>query len=136
MYDADRKLRHVLARDDGAASFAVSGLAVSKEGMLAVLDPGLLLGLGPSRRDESTRIVIVEPDHRLAGLLVDGLGEIRDVEDDELGPPPPNLPPQIASMLSGPAATGAAPPWSPAPRGAAGWKRNLSGPGSSSRWWA
>jgi len=80
---------------------AIAGITSLRGEILAVLDPAVLLGLPPCSRDPSARIVIVEPDERAAGLLVDALGSIRDVSSEQIGPVPPNVPPEIASMLRG-----------------------------------
>lgn len=80
---------------------AIAGLTNLRGEILAVLDAAVLLGLPPCRRGLSARIVIVEPDDRAAGLLVDGLGSIRDVPADGIGPVPPTVPPHVAPMLSG-----------------------------------
>lgn len=87
---------------------SIAGLANLRGDILAVVDVAVMLGLPPSRRDPSTRIVVVKSQEmassgqpRVAGLLVDRLGPIRDVFDAALEPPPPTLPPSVASMLAG-----------------------------------
>lgn len=79
----------------------IAGLTNLRGEILAVLDPAVLLGLPPCARGNGARIVIVEPDDRAAGLLVDGLGVIRDVDDDAIGPVPPNVPAAVAAVLEG-----------------------------------
>lgn len=79
----------------------VAGITNLRGEILAILDPGLLLGMGSNRRDASTRILIVEPDHRAAGLLVDGLSTIRDVAAEDIQPVPSTVPAEIAAMLRG-----------------------------------
>jgi purine-binding chemotaxis protein CheW len=69
--------------------------------ILAVLDTAVMLGLPPSSRDPSSRILIVEPDGRAAGLLVDALGAIRTADAGGLGPIPPTVSPSVAAVLSG-----------------------------------
>jgi purine-binding chemotaxis protein CheW len=80
---------------------SVAGIINLRGEIVAVLDPGVLLGLPPARIGEETRIVIVEPDERTAGLLADRVGSIREVEDETLGPVPDTVPPPIAAMLRG-----------------------------------
>ena len=80
---------------------SIAGITNLRGEILAVLDPAVLLGLPPCTRGPSARIVIVEPDHRRAGLLVDRLGTIRDVDDALIGPVPPTVPSRVASMLDG-----------------------------------
>jgi len=77
----------------------VAGITNLRGDILAVLDVAVMLGLPPCRRDPSSRILIVEPDDRCAGFLVEGLGTIRDVADEDLGPVPPTIPQSVASML-------------------------------------
>jgi purine-binding chemotaxis protein CheW len=80
---------------------SIAGITNLRGEILAVLDPAVLLGLPPCPRGPATRIVIVEPDDRRAGLLVDALGPIRDVSAEQIGPVPPSIAPAIAAMLDG-----------------------------------
>lgn len=80
---------------------AVAGVTNLRGEILAVLDVSVMLGLPPNRRDPSARIVIVEPDERCAGLLVDSLGIIRDVDPAQIGPVPPTVSADVAAMLEG-----------------------------------
>lgn len=80
---------------------SLAGVCNLRGEILAVLDPALLLGLRPSRRDREARIVIVNPDERSAGLLVDRLGPVRVFDPEALAPPPPTLSPAVAAMLAG-----------------------------------
>lgn len=79
----------------------VAGVANLRGEVLAVLDPGLLLGLAPSRRDATTRIVVLQHGDKAAGLLVDGLGSIRDIDDDVVEPVPATVEPHIARLFRG-----------------------------------
>ena len=80
---------------------SVAGITNLRGEILAVLDPAVLLGLRPCARGPGARIVIVEPDDRRAGLLVDGLGPIRDVDEELVVPVPPTAPKAVAAMLEG-----------------------------------
>ena len=79
----------------------VVGITNLRGEILAILDPAQLLGLPKTRVTEATRIVIVEPNDRAAGLLVDELGSIREVGDDALEPVPSTFSNDIAAVLSG-----------------------------------
>ncbi len=79
----------------------VMGITSLRGEILAILDPARLLGLPPTRIQESTRIVIVEDDDRAAGLLVDDLGSIRELDDDSLADTPSTFDSEIAAVLSG-----------------------------------
>ena len=79
----------------------VAGITNLRGEILAVLDPAALLGLGRAKRDAGTRILIVEVDDRSAGLLVDSLGVLRDVDESAIDPVPSTVPAEIAAMLRG-----------------------------------
>jgi len=85
----------------------VAGITNLRGEILAVLDVALLLGLPPSRRDPSTRILVVDaepPDDRpvrSAGLLVDRLGPIRDIGAGDIVPVPVTMPASEAALLEG-----------------------------------
>ncbi len=79
----------------------VIGILNLRGEILAVLDPGRLLGLGATAVREGTRIVIIEAGPRCAGLVVDALGSIREVETAALAPAPSTISPEIASLLLG-----------------------------------
>lgn len=74
----------------------VAGLINLRGEILVVLDVGVLLGGRASRRDPRCRIVVVDVEDqgqtRSAGLLVDGLGPIRDSGTHPLTGPPTTLP--------------------------------------------
>lgn len=80
---------------------SIAGITNLRGEILAVLDPAVLLGLPACARGPSARIVIVQPDDRRAGLLVDALGTIREVDEELMGPVPPTVPPAVAAMLDG-----------------------------------
>lgn len=78
----------------------IAGITNLRGDVLAVLDPGVLLGLAPCARTRSARILVVEPaPKRRAGLLVDRLGALREIE--HLDDPPKTLAAGIAGVLRG-----------------------------------
>lgn len=83
----------------------VAGLINLRGEILVVLDVGALLGGRPSRRDPRCRIVVVDVEEdgqtRSAGLLVDGLGPIRETGDHDLAAPPSTMPESERVYLRG-----------------------------------
>ncbi|MCA9616958.1 MAG: chemotaxis protein CheW [Myxococcales bacterium] len=80
---------------------SVLGLISLRGEILAVLDVGLLLGIGPARRDASSRLVVLDVDGRHAALLVDRLGPLLTTERSGVRPPPDTLPAPEAALLLG-----------------------------------
>jgi len=87
----------------------VAGITNLRGEILAVLDLAALLGLPATKIDEMTRIVVVEAQGRAAGLLVDELGVIRQVEADAIAPAPSTFSSEIASVVRGIIPTDGAP---------------------------
>lgn len=83
----------------------VAGLINLRGEILVVLDVGALLGGRSSRRDPRCRIVVVDVEEngqtRSAGLLVDGLGPIRETGTHTLAPPPATMPEAERIYLQG-----------------------------------
>jgi purine-binding chemotaxis protein CheW len=80
---------------------SLAGICNLRGEILAVIDPAPLLGMSPSRRERGTRIVIVQPDERAAGLIVDRLAPVRLFGDEDLQSPPSTIDPAVAGMLAG-----------------------------------
>jgi purine-binding chemotaxis protein CheW len=79
----------------------VAGICNLRGEILAVVDPGPLLGLHPGRATDG-RIVVVSPDpQRKAGLWVDMLGALYEIADEDIAPPPPTLRPETSAVLDG-----------------------------------
>jgi purine-binding chemotaxis protein CheW len=72
--------------------------------IVPAIDLGVLLGLARTELGDDSRIVVIELPLGTAGVLVDRLRDLRTL-DGELEPPPPSLPPAIAGVLLGVAAT-------------------------------
>ena len=83
----------------------VSGLLNLRGEVVAVLDLGLLLGLGRTQATPDTRIVILRGGRPgrppTAGLIVDRLTEVRAVDAAEVRPVPPTVPGDAAGYLRG-----------------------------------
>ncbi len=72
--------------------------------IVAVIDLGVLLGLGRTEVGDDSRIVVVEHQDGTAGIVVDRLRDLRTL-DAPLDPPPTNLPAMVAHLLVGVAVT-------------------------------
>ncbi len=83
----------------------VAGIVNLRGEIIAILDVGIMMGLGPNRRDPSARIVVVDVEvdgqPRSAGLLVDALGPIRDVAHDAPCTPPLTMPASVRALIEG-----------------------------------
>jgi purine-binding chemotaxis protein CheW len=72
--------------------------------IVPAIDLAVLLGMTRTELGDDSRIVVLEHALGTAGVLVDRLRHLRTL-DTELEPPPPNVPPMIASLLLGIVAT-------------------------------
>lgn len=72
--------------------------------IVPAIDLAVLLGLARTEVGDDSRIVVVEVAGGTAGIVVDRLRDLRTL-DGALDPPPGNLPPHIAGLLLGVAAT-------------------------------
>jgi purine-binding chemotaxis protein CheW len=79
----------------------VAGIMNLRGDVVAVLDLARLLGLPPIAVTEDSRIVLTRHGGMRAGLLVDGLAELRTVEIAHLEPVPATLAPEAARFLAG-----------------------------------
>ncbi len=79
----------------------VCGIINLRGDVVAVLDLAQLLGLPPTVVTDSSRIVVVQHGGRSAGVLVDGLAEVRTLDDSQLEPPPVTLSPESGGLLRG-----------------------------------
>ncbi len=72
--------------------------------IVPAIDLGVLLGLARTVVGDNSRIVVIEHAAGTAGIVVDRLRDLRTLET-ALEPPPASLPPAIAALLVGVAAT-------------------------------
>ncbi|HLU69070.1 MAG TPA: chemotaxis protein CheW [Kofleriaceae bacterium] len=79
----------------------VAGIMNLRGDVVPVLDLALLLEMPPSLVTDESRIVLVRHQDLRAGLLVDGLAELRQVDADRLEAPPATLPPEVTGLLRG-----------------------------------
>ena len=79
----------------------LAGIMNLRGDVVAVLDLSSLLGMAPSLVTDDSRIVLARHAGRRAGLLVDGLAELRSASLDQLQPAPVTLAPEVAGYLRG-----------------------------------
>ncbi len=86
------------------AASAIAGIVNLRGDVLTVIDLPVLLCGTPSRRGPGARIVVLRDApgrRRQAGLLVDGLGALRELPTTGLGPVPGTLPGPAARLIAG-----------------------------------
>jgi purine-binding chemotaxis protein CheW len=71
----------------GAPNY-VLGIINLRGNVVTVIDARLRLGLAPKEPDDSTRIVIIEANGQVVGVLVDSVAEVIDLSSDEIEPAP------------------------------------------------
>jgi purine-binding chemotaxis protein CheW len=79
----------------------LAGIMNLRGDVVAVLDLSRLLGMAPTVVTDDSRILLTRHGGKRAGLLVDGLAELRHVEADQLEPPPVTLAPEVSELLRG-----------------------------------
>lgn len=79
----------------------LAGIMNLRGDVVAVLDLSRLLGMSPTVVTDDSRVLLTRHGGRRAGLLVDGLAELRDVPPDRLEPPPVTLAPEVGELLRG-----------------------------------
>jgi len=82
----------------------LSGVFSLRGDIVPVIDLGILLGLPPTATGDDSKIVVVDHDAGVVGVVVDRLRDLRTVEGP-LDPAPPHLAPEIAGLLRGVIAT-------------------------------
>ncbi len=79
----------------------VAGIINLRGDVVAVLDLSLMLGMRPTRPDDASRILIARVGELRAGIIVDRMAELRDLDLSELQPPPPTLSSDAAALMLG-----------------------------------
>lgn len=67
----------------GAPSY-VLGIINLRGNVVTVIDTRMRFGLAPKEMDDSTRIVIIESDEQVVGILVDSVAEVVDLNTMEI----------------------------------------------------
>jgi purine-binding chemotaxis protein CheW len=80
---------------------SLAGICNLRGEILAVLDPGSLLGLSRGRASHGRIVVVAGSGGRKAGLWVDGLGPLRELGAADVMQVPPTFRPETAALLDG-----------------------------------
>ena len=79
----------------------VAGIMNLRGDVVAVLDLARLIAMPHTLVTDDSRIVLARHESRRAGLLVDGLAELRSIDLGLLEPPPATLSGEVANLLRG-----------------------------------
>ena len=79
----------------------LAGIMNLRGDVVVVLDLSRLLGMAPTVITDVSRIVLASHDGRRAGMLVDGLAELRTAERERIEPTPVTLAPEVAGLMRG-----------------------------------
>jgi purine-binding chemotaxis protein CheW len=82
----------------------VAGVFSLRGDIVPVIDLGVLLGLAATPVGADSKIVVVDHEAGVAGIVVDRLRDLRTI-DGALDPPPANLVAEVAALLEGVVAT-------------------------------
>lgn len=82
----------------------LAGVFSLRGDIVPAIDLGVLLGLPATAIGTDSRIVVVNHEVGVAGIVVDKLRDLRTIEGP-LEPPPPSLPADVAGLLQGVVAT-------------------------------
>ncbi len=66
----------------------VEGVLNLRGQVIPVIDLRRRFALNESEHGNSTRIVVVEMGHQIVGLIVDSVSEVRNIDRDQISPPP------------------------------------------------
>ena len=67
----------------------IEGVLNLRGRVVPVIDLRKRFELVQSERDNATRIVVVEIDNQVVGLVVDAVNEVQTIEENQIDPPPP-----------------------------------------------
>jgi len=82
----------------------VAGVFSLRGDIVPAIDLGVLLGLAATPVGDDSKIVVVDHEAGVAGIVVDKLRDLRTIEGP-LDAPPANLPAEVAALLLGVVAT-------------------------------
>jgi purine-binding chemotaxis protein CheW len=86
------------------APACLAGVFSLRGEIVPAIDLGILLGLAATPVGDASKIVVVDHEARLAGIVVDRLCDLRTI-DGPLEPPPAHLAAEVAGLLAGVIAT-------------------------------
>jgi len=79
----------------------VAGIIDLRGDVVSVIDLGAFLGLGPTRVEESTRILVASVEGRTGGLLADRVTEVRTLDLSALQPADSVGAPEEGGLVAG-----------------------------------
>lgn len=79
----------------------VLGIANVRGNLLPVMDLGAFLGLGPTARDEATRVIAVREGEFFSGLLVGAVSGLQQIDSAGHQETLPEVAPALQALLSG-----------------------------------
>jgi purine-binding chemotaxis protein CheW len=82
------KLMLAITRVPKAPPF-VEGVINLRGEIIPIIDLRKKLSLAISPQTEDSRIIVIELDERLVGIIVDSVSEVLELPDDKISPPPP-----------------------------------------------
>ncbi len=94
------KLMIAITRVPKAPSF-VEGVINLRGEIIPIIDLRKKLSLPVSPQTEDSRIIVVELEERLVGIIVDSVSEVLELPDDKISPPPPIIAGIEAEYLRG-----------------------------------
>jgi purine-binding chemotaxis protein CheW len=80
---------------------AVAGLVNLRGQVVLLVDLRARLGREPFGPDDEPMMMVVNIDGEPVSLLVDQVGDVLELDDDALGPPPPTLEASLQDVVTG-----------------------------------
>ena len=94
------KLMQEITRVPKAPDF-VEGVINLRGDIIPIIDLRKKLRLGKAEIHEETKIIVIELDDKLVGVIVDEVSEVIEIEDTRISPPPPIIGGVEAEYLKG-----------------------------------
>ncbi len=79
----------------------IDGVLNLRGQVIPVMNLRKKFGLPPRENDKSTRIIVVEVQKRVVGMVVDQVSEVLQINSEDIDPPPPMGTQVNASYISG-----------------------------------
>ena len=80
---------------------AINGLVNLRGQIATLIDLRQLLNLPPRPEEAETMLVVVENDTEILSLMVDSIGDVRDVTESDFEAPPDTLPQELRELILG-----------------------------------
>jgi purine-binding chemotaxis protein CheW len=98
VYEINRKLHLTPVHE---APESIRGILDLRGNVVTVIDLARRLGLPPTEVTRTTRNVIVKCEQEIVGLLVDGVDDIVEIDEDAVLPTPPHLQKELGRAFLG-----------------------------------